>query len=113
MRRCIGMGKVEPKIIDIVKKFKDKVASKYGITRVILFGSAARGEMKENSDIDLIVVVKKPEKRLAGRLSMEWHIAQGIDYPVDFIDYTEKEFEEQAKGVTLVSLAIKDGIEIA
>lgn len=107
------MGKVEPKIIDTVKKFKDKIANEYGIKRVILFGSAARGEMRENSDIDIIVVVKKPEKRLAGRLSMEWHVAQGIDYPVDFIDYTEKDFEKQAKGVTLVSLALKEGIEIA
>jgi uncharacterized protein len=106
------MGEVEPKIIDMVRRFKEQVAVKYGIKRVILFGSAARGEMKKNSDIDLIVVVEKPEKKLGGKLSLEWHINQGIDYPVDFIDYTEREFNEQAKMVTLVSVALKEGIEI-
>ncbi|MCL4365122.1 nucleotidyltransferase domain-containing protein [Candidatus Marsarchaeota archaeon] len=86
------MSKVEPKIMNIVKRFKEKVANRYGIKRIILFGSAARGEMKKDSDIDLMVVVKKPVKRLIGNLSLEWHISQGIDYPVDFIGYTERDF---------------------
>ncbi len=106
------MVKVEPKIISMLKLFKSKVAGRYGIKRMILFGSAARGEMHENSDIDLIVVVKRPTRRLAGRLSMEWHTKQNIDYPVDFIDYTEKDFRRLAKGITLVSVALKEGIEI-
>ena len=46
--------------MNIVKRFKEEVANRYGIKRIILFGSAARGEMKKDSDIDLMVVVKKP-----------------------------------------------------
>jgi predicted nucleotidyltransferase len=106
------MGKIEPQLINTVKNFKDKIKDKYGIKRIILFGSAARGEMKEGSDIDLLVVVKKPVKKLVSKLLLEWHVSQGIKRPVDFLGYTEKEFDKEAKQITLASVALKEGIEI-
>lgn len=37
---------------------------------------------------------------------------QNINYPVDFIDYTDSEFNRLAKGITLVKQILETGIEI-
>jgi predicted nucleotidyltransferase len=50
------------KSMEIVKKRKDdilKIASSYGAYNVRIFGSAARGEDKQSSDIDFLVSMEK------------------------------------------------------
>lgn len=42
-------------IIHLLKDFKVKQASKYGIRRMGVFGSVARGEQHENSDVDVYI----------------------------------------------------------
>ena len=42
--------------LQLLKQFKDSKALKYGITRIGLFGSVARGEQKEGSDVDVCFV---------------------------------------------------------
>ncbi len=106
------MGKVNSKTINEIKRFKDRVEGRYGIERMIFFGSSAVGAARPDSDIDLIIVVKKPIRKLVSKLLLEWHVSQGIKQPIDFIDYTEQEFIKASKGVTLVSQALKEGIEI-
>ena len=44
--------------------FKKMFAKKYGITRLGIFGSVARNENTEDSDIDIVVEVKKPTLRI-------------------------------------------------
>lgn len=41
--------------IEEIKAVVEPIARKYGVERVYLFGSYARGEVAENSDIDLRV----------------------------------------------------------
>jgi len=36
-----------------LRKFKQQYSSEYGIERIGIFGSAARGEQTENSDVDI------------------------------------------------------------
>ena len=46
--------------VQLFKKYMDILKAKYGITSLSLFGSTARGEQKENSDIDLFVDTETP-----------------------------------------------------
>lgn len=41
--------------IEEIKAIVEPIAQKYGVERVYLFGSYARGDVNENSDIDLRV----------------------------------------------------------
>jgi len=41
-----------------LKRFKEQHSSEYGIERIGLFGSVARGEHTENSDVDVCVEMK-------------------------------------------------------
>lgn len=47
-------------IIDILKDFKKKYAKKYGILHIGVFGSVARDEATENSDVDIVVKTETP-----------------------------------------------------
>lgn len=40
--------------------FKQQFGEKFGITRLGVFGSVARGENTEDSDVDIVVEVEKP-----------------------------------------------------
>ena len=103
------MGGIDTeKIIEEIKNFKKKINAE----KIIIFGSFARGEFGENSDIDLILVSKnfrgkKFHERYKG-LWLKWN----LNIPVDFLCYTPEEFEKLKKGVNIVSEAVKEGIEI-
>jgi predicted nucleotidyltransferase len=55
--------------IQKLSDFKRLFAQKYGITRLGIFGSVARNEHTENSDIDIVVEVKKPTLQLMYELN--------------------------------------------
>ena len=45
-------------LVKKLKKFKEKINKKYGINKVILFGSRSGRNFREDSDVDLIIVGK-------------------------------------------------------
>ncbi len=52
---------MNPKDIEnILRNLKPMLADKYFVNRIGYFGSFARHEQKENSDIDILVDFKKP-----------------------------------------------------
>lgn len=46
-------------LIRELSRFRRKVAKRYGVKHMILFGSQARGKGQRFSDVDLIVVSEK------------------------------------------------------
>lgn len=46
-------------IVDLLRQFKRDAGEKYGIEQLALFGSVARGEQREDSDIDVCVKLRK------------------------------------------------------
>ena len=107
------MGKAKPEIIPILREFRRRVAEKYGVERMILFGSQVAGKGRKDSDIDLLVVsTRKSKLKLLSQLYHEWHIVQQIGYPVDFLCYTPEEFEVLRNRITIVREAVKEGLEV-
>ncbi len=99
-------------VIKQLKLFKRVVNKELTIKQLLLFGSMAKNKTHKWSDIDLVVVSptfkhKKSFKR-ASRLYDYWN----LDYPVDFLCYTPKEFNKLKKQVTIVREAVRTGIEI-
>lgn len=56
-------------IIEKLRTFKNENAEKFGIESMALFGSVARGEHNENSDVDLLIKFKSPSLYLYAELS--------------------------------------------
>lgn len=53
--------KTTAEIVEILRNYKARSAEKYGIETLGLFGSVARGEQNEKSDIDVCIKLKKPD----------------------------------------------------
>jgi predicted nucleotidyltransferase len=80
--------------------------------RLILFGSAARGEMGPDSDVDLLVVVQEPVHRrdLAGKIYRNLH---GVPLPVDVVVVTENDIREFGDKIgTVLYPALKEGVVV-
>lgn len=50
----------------VLQEFVKRVKERYGdkVEKIILFGSYARGEAREDSDIDVLIITKKEDFRL-------------------------------------------------
>ena len=67
-------------IIAILQNFKEEFGERYGIEKLGLFGSVARGKQKEDSDIDICVKLQEPDyftrmeikESLEERLMQKW-----------------------------------------
>ena len=105
------MGEKEHLIIGL-KEFLKKVSKDFKIEKFLLFGSRARKDFSEDSDIDLIIVSKDFEEIGFFDRVKKMHSYWEIDLPVDFICYTLKEFNDLKKRITIVREALKEGIEI-
>lgn len=62
-------------------------------TKVILFGSAARGDANEESDLDLLVVLEKVTARRAAMVRL-LDALRSLRVPVDVLVYSEEEVRD-------------------
>ena len=58
-------------VIMLLKKFKSESASKYGIMSLGLFGSFARNQQQETSDVDAFVTLKESDFFVLERIKEE------------------------------------------
>lgn len=56
--------KTTQEVLDILREFKRTSAEKYGIETLALVGSVARGEQREDSDIDVCITLRKKTFRI-------------------------------------------------
>lgn len=90
--------------LDDIRNAVTKTATRHGLSKVTLFGSFARGDAQEGSDVDLIVESPAPLGFARGAIYRE--LEQSLDCPVDFI-FGEKNLypfvrkAAQAEGVVL------------
>ncbi|WP_321314865.1 nucleotidyltransferase domain-containing protein [Halarcobacter sp.] len=71
-------------IINYLKNNKDEFSQKFGITKLGLFGSYAKDEANENSDIDILIELENNlsniyEKKLDLKKTLESHFHLNVD----------------------------------
>ncbi|MBI2442229.1 MAG: nucleotidyltransferase domain-containing protein [Lentisphaerae bacterium] len=89
-----------------------RVVDAFHPLRIIMFGSAARGESDANSDIDLLVIMPEGTARLetAEKLQMEMF---GIPAAVDFLVATPSDVERNRDNIGLIYRTIlQEGKEL-
>lgn len=79
--------------------------------RIILFGSAARGEMNANSDVDLLVIKSGQfDGRLVGDIYVNLH---GIGQAVDVVLVTPEQVERyRDTHCLIIAPALREGREV-
>lgn len=86
---------------DILKETIKRILSIVQPKKVILFGSAARGEMHPNSDIDLLVIIPSGmhRRKTAQRI---YRNLIGVGFAVDIIVITENDIERFKDNIGMV-----------
>jgi uncharacterized protein len=93
---------------EIVRRILEVVAPK----RLILFGSAARGEMGSESDLDILVIVPDGVHRRRTAQAIYRRLA-GIGLPKDIVVATESDVREHGGNPAMVLCpALREGKEL-
>ena len=69
--------------LNLLKKHKSEYAKKYGVTRIGIFGSVARGEQAENSDVD--ICIEAPPMGLFAFSGLCLALEELLGVPVDIV----------------------------
>jgi predicted nucleotidyltransferase len=72
----------------ILRRSKRGLEERYGITRMGIFGSVARDQSREGSDIDIVVQMLDPN--LFTLVHVKEELEEAFHQPVDIIHYRER-----------------------
>ncbi len=70
-------------IISFIASHKAKFEQEFGVKRIGLFGSYARGEVREDSDVDIVVEIEKPD--LFHLIGIKQAIEEALSNKVDIV----------------------------
>ncbi len=115
MRYALRVSVLPPRVRETVADYRVRLGAALGakVTRVVVFGSAARGEATEDSDIDVLVLLEQPtrsERRRA--LDIAGEIAMESGEPLSPVVLSVAEWDELLARERLLPREIeRDGVE--
>ncbi len=81
-------------ILALLKERQEEIARRFGVKRLALFGSAARDELRENSDVDVLVEFDGPST-FDGYFSLKDFLQALLGRTVDLV--TERGLKPRAR----------------
>ena len=112
MLRTLDLGAgplTRERLIDEIRAFMRRA----GVRAVWLYGSWARGDQREWSDVDLILISPRFRgTRFIDRLPSLYHHWDILSPYAELLAYTPEEFEEARKGLGIERVASETGIRI-
>ena len=91
-----------------INEIVSKIALTFNPDKIILFGSFAKGDHNEDSDLDLIIVKESDLPKHKRGIEIR-RLFYGILVPMDLKIYTPKEFDRELNNkYSFLSTAIKD-----
>lgn len=75
-------------IILFLRRFREKYDTQYRIRKIGVFGSAARNNMTDKSDIDVVVELVSPD--FFNLIGIKQALEEQLHYPVDIVRYRDK-----------------------
>lgn len=77
---------MQPTVIEDIKKQVVPILKEAGVTRAAIFGSMARGDYTEKSDVDILVDLPKGLS-LFDVVDIEDKLGEAVQRKVDLVDY--------------------------
>ena len=75
-------------VLEILRRHKSEFANRYGVTALGVFGSIARNDATEASDVDVVVEMTKPD--LFYLVHIKEALEEEFNRPVDVVSYGER-----------------------
>ena len=99
----------------ILQILKAKVAERLPLSRLVLFGSRARGDNEPDSDIEVLVVLDGPVSRESEEYvrSCAWELSYENGVVIFPLVVARTEWEEGPTSASLLAVAVgKEGVEV-
>lgn len=77
----------QEELIDILRNYKNERANYYGIMTIGIFGSTARGDAREESDVDIVLRIREPD--LFMLVGIKEELEERLHRPVDIVTYRD------------------------
>ncbi|MGE0128913.1 MAG: nucleotidyltransferase family protein [Blastocatellales bacterium] len=71
-----------------MRQHKAEFAARYGVTGLGVFGSVARDDAREESDVDVVITMREPH--LFSMVHIKDTLEEALHRPVDIVHYREK-----------------------
>jgi predicted nucleotidyltransferase len=98
------MATVSP---ELLQKIVDRLVQGLRPERIYLFGSRARDQAEEDSDVDLLVVVPDSDLPRHRREALSYDLLWGLTVPVDVIVLTRAEFQRASRVRTSLASTVQ------
>ena len=96
-------------LADWVPQVVDRLFARSAAERIILFGSLARGEDDENSDIDVLVVMPLTGRHHDAGVQLMTELADLLPVPVDVVVVDSANFPTESRLPGIVRVAVREG----
>ncbi len=100
---------------EILERFKLLLLKKLSVYKIVLFGSRARGESTEYSDMDVLVVLDKINSEADMDYVSECAWETGFEHGIVIVPivYTREKWENSPERSSLLALAVeREGVPI-
>ena len=85
--------------ISTLKEHEKLIRQKFGVKRIGIFGSFARGEEREDSDLDVLVEFEEGQKTFDNYMDLKFYLEDLFGREVDLV--TEKALKRQLKAIIM------------
>ncbi len=79
----------------ILNQIRSRLVELFKPEKLYLWGSRAKGVQSEDSDYDIVLIVKQSDLSMRERNIKAYEVLWGIDASVDVFVYTQSEFDQQ------------------
>jgi predicted nucleotidyltransferase len=72
-------------VIKFIKNQKKELEQKFGIKKIGIFGSYARGEQTEKSDLDILIEFKEKFETFRNYMQLKFYLEDNLKIKVDLV----------------------------
>ena len=72
-------------VLSILRQNEDVLTKRFGVKRIGLFGSFARGDATEKSDIDILVEFERGKKTFDNYMELKFYLEELFERDVDLV----------------------------
>jgi predicted nucleotidyltransferase len=104
-----------PHIYQALRAAQERITKEFAVDRMVLFGSMARGTADEESDVDLLIILRDPpDHQLRNRIS-SMLLAINLEYDTNLsgLVVDQKAWDEGMLSVLLIHAEVeREGIQL-
>ena len=105
-------AKTDERVEAFQASYLPRLVVAYHPTRVLLFGSQARGTAIEQSDLDLVVVSQAFERIPFIQRAHQVLWTMRSPFAIEILCYTPEEFERKRKEIGIARIAAEEGVDL-